>query len=68
MGQVIRVGAGIYQDGCFVEPEAEVGDLVYMVFVYNQPIPIDLNGQEYILVRSRDIVGRVDKRTRPEEV
>lgn len=57
-GVVVAVGPGRETEtGHKPEMGVSVGDTVYLVFVYQQPIQISLAGKEYVLVRSRDIVG-----------
>ena len=64
-GIVRAVGRGIMvQDGSIEPPQAEVGDVVFLVFgARDRALPFEDGGKTYILMRAIDIVGRVPKVT-----
>jgi co-chaperonin GroES (HSP10) len=61
LGEVVRVGPGAYNEqGTRNVPDATEGDVVHLVFnEYNAPAPVEIDGDQYIVVRNRDIFGRV---------
>ena len=59
-GTVVRVGPGRWENGVFIESEVEIGDIVYMAFAYNEPIVMELDGNKYVLARTRDLIGKTE--------
>lgn len=58
-GKVLRVGPGIHsQLGHKIPMQCVVGDVVWLMFAYAEPIPVTFNKKKYILARDRDVVGR----------
>ena len=55
-GLVKAVGDGRWEYGAMVRPEAEVGD--HVLFGRYAGTPIWINGEEYLLLRDEEIVGR----------
>ena len=60
LARVVAVGPGWpTDDGCERMPmEVDVGDLVYCTFSA-QPHQIKLDGKTYVIVRMRDMIGKV---------
>ena len=61
IGQVIRVGPGLTSEyGALVPVEARVGDLVHLSFPsYGAPAQVDIDGEQYLICRARDMLGRL---------
>lgn len=58
-GEVIAVGPGSYEFGQFVVPKIVVGDNV--LFPAFGGFKIDVKGEEYIVVESKDLHARLSK-------
>ncbi len=60
-GLVVRAGPGrSTEEGAFLPNPIYVGDRVYLGGNRHNPaIELTLNGKQYVLVRARDIIGRV---------
>ena len=58
--RIVAVGPGrVLESGAKVEPSVAVGDIVYSVVAYAQPLPLVLGGKDYFLVRDRDLVAQL---------
>jgi len=57
-GRVIKVGPGREtEDGKVIPPSVQVGDVIYLYFAYSQPLKITLQGKEFAIGRSRDVIA-----------
>lgn len=57
-GKVLKVGPGrTTEEGAWIEPNVQPGDVAYLYFAYSAPIEIVLDGTKYVLARCRDLVG-----------
>lgn len=58
LGKVVKVGPGrVSENGNLIPTGVEVGNTVYMMFAYQQPIEVVIQGKTFLIVRARDIVA-----------
>lgn len=64
--RIVKAGPGRYsEEGVLMPMNVAEGDVVYMMFAYQQPAKITLGGKEYGIARARDVIGKANSPARP---
>lgn len=58
-GTVLKAGPGrVSEDGTLITHDINVGDEVYLYFMYGEAIPLNIKNHLYVIAKVRDVVGK----------